>query len=203
LPSLSSCAPDSCRRPAIDFSEHGIEASQTSKAGEQGDFGHPPIGLIEQAFGALNAGGPGDLRWRGTKMFGEQSGEMPRAYTHARGEHFDGRTLAVKCAVIGYQTCRAFHGGAAAAPCWTEGSGFGAAAKTGAKSGRFGGGSAREETNIARVCGSNRVDRPAIDAGRSDTGKEAPVIGRVAGHPRSLAFCMVKHANLRCMLDAS
>jgi hypothetical protein len=121
-------------------------------------------------------------------MLREQSGEMSRAYTHSRGEHLDGRAFAVECAVIGYQTCRAFRVGAAAAPRWTEGSGFGTAAKTGAKSGRFGGGSAREETNIARVCGSNRADRPAIDAGRSDTGKEAPVIGRVAGHPRSLAF---------------
>jgi hypothetical protein len=135
-------------------------------------------------------------------MFGEQSGEMPRAYTHPSGEHFDGRTLAVKCAVIGYQTCRAFHGGAAAAPCWTEGSGFGTTAKTGAKSRRFGGGSAREETNIARVCGSNRADRPAIDAGRSDTGKEAPVMGWVAGHPRSLAFRIVEHVNLRWLRRA-
>jgi hypothetical protein len=203
LPSRSSRSPDFRRRPAIDLCEYGIEASQTSKAGEQRDFRHRPIGLVEQPFGALNAGGLGDLGWRGAEMLRELSGEMSRSDTHPSGEHFDGRTFAVKGAVIGDQACRAFHGGAAAAPCRTEGGGFGTASKTGAKSCGFGGGRAREETHIARMCGSNRADGPTIDARRSDAGKEAPVIGRVAGHSRPFAFCIVEHATLRWMRRAS
>jgi hypothetical protein len=203
LPSRPPCLPDFCRRSAVDFCEDGIEAPQTAKAGKQGDFRHRPIGLVEQAFGALNAGGPGDLGWRRTEVLGEQSGEMSRSYTHPSGKHFDGRTFAIERPLIGDQTRRAFHGGTAAEPCRTERSGFGTAAKTWAKSPGFGGGSAREKTDIVGMSGSNRADGPAIDARRSDAGKEASVIGRVAGHPRSLTFCIVEHANLHCMLDAS
>jgi hypothetical protein len=203
LSSRSSGSPDFCRRPAIDFREHGIEAPQAAKAGKQGDFRHRPIGLVEQAFSALNAGGLGDLGWRRTEMLREQSGEMSRSYTHPSGKHFDGRTFAVERTLIGDQTRRAFHGGTTAKPCRTERNGFGTAAKTGAKSRGLGGGSAREKTHIPRMCRSNRADGPTIDARRSDAAKEASVIGRVAGHSRPFAFCIVKHANLRCMLHAS
>ena len=59
------------------------------------------------------------------------------------------------------------------------------------------------EYAIRGVRGSNRADGPAIDARGSTPSKEAAVIGRVAGHSRPFAFCIVKHANLRCMLHAS
>ena len=203
LPSRPPCLPDFCRRSAVDFCEDGIEAPQTAKAGKQGDFRHRPIGLVEQAFGALNAGGPGDLGWRRTEVLGEQSGEMSRSYTHPSGKHFDGRTFAIERPLIGDQTRRAFHGGTTAKPCRTKRRGFGKAAKKWAKSCGFGRGSAREETNIARMCRSNRADGPAIDARGSTPSKEAAVIDRVAGHSRPFAFCIVEHANLRCMLHAS
>jgi hypothetical protein len=203
LPGRSPCSPDFCRRAVIDFREHRIEAPQTSKAGKQGDFRHRPIGLVEQAFGALNAGGLSHLGWRRTEVLREQSGEMSRAYTHPSGKHFDGRTFGVERTLIGDQTRRAFHGGTTAKPCRTERGGFGTAAKTGAKSCGFGGGSAREKTDIAGMSGSNRADGPAIDARGLTPGKEASVIGRVAGHPRPFAFYIVEHANLRRMLHAS
>ena len=136
-------------------------------------------------------------------MLREQSGEMSRSYTQPNGEHFDGRTFAVERTLIGDQTCGAFLGGTAAEPCRTKRSGFGTAAKAWAKSRGFGGGSTREKTDIARMSGSNRADGPAIDARGSTPSKEAAVIGRVASHPRPFAFCIVEHANLRCMLHAS
>ena len=128
---------------------------------------------------------------------------MSRSYTHPSGKHFDGRTIAIERPLIGDQTRGAFHGGTAAEPCRAKWSGFGTAAKTGAKSRGFGGGSAREKTDIARVRRSYRADGPAIDARGSTPSKEAAVIGRVAGHSRPFAFCFVEQANLRCMLHAS
>jgi hypothetical protein len=128
---------------------------------------------------------------------------MSRSYTHPSSKHFDGRTFAIERTLIGDQTRRAFHGGTAAEPCRAERSGFGTAAKTWAKSRGFRGGCALEETDIAGMSGSNRADGPAIDARGSTPSKEAAVIGRVAGHSRPFAFCIVEHANLRCMLHAS
>jgi hypothetical protein len=56
------------------------------KAGKQGDFRHRVIGLVEQAFGALNAGGLSHLGWRRTETLREQSGEVSPSYATAPAE---------------------------------------------------------------------------------------------------------------------
>lgn len=131
-------------------------------------------------------------------MLGEQSGEMSCPDTHASRQRLDTHVIAIKRAIFDDQTNRAFYGRAATPPCWTERSGFRSAPETRTKPRRFGGSGTREETNVARMRRSNRADGPTIDACGSDAGKEAPVVSRIAGHPRSLAFRIVEDTNLQC-----
>src|ERR1700693_4297958 len=43
------------RRPAVDFGKDGVEPSQTPEARPHRDLGHRQAGLVEEAFGSLNA----------------------------------------------------------------------------------------------------------------------------------------------------
>jgi hypothetical protein len=126
----------------------------------------------------------------------EQSRKVSRSDTYTRRQCLDRRAFAIKCAFFGDQASRAVDNGSAAPPRWTERSGFRSATQAGTKARPFGGGGTREKGNVARKRRTYRADRPAVDAGGSDPGEKAPVIGRIAGHPRPLAFRMVKHGNL-------
>ena len=46
------------RRPAVDFGKDGVEPSQAPEARPHRDLGHRQAGLVEEAFGSLNACGP-------------------------------------------------------------------------------------------------------------------------------------------------
>ena len=129
-------------------------------------------------------------------MHSEQSGEMSCPDTHPSREHLDSRTFVIKRTFFCNQARRALYGGAAPSPRWTEWSGFRSAPETWAEPRRFGGSGTREETDVARMCRTNRADGPTIDTGGSDAGKEASVVGRITAHPRSLAFSMVEQASL-------
>jgi hypothetical protein len=59
------------RRPPIHLSEYGVESTQAPEAGAQGDIGYRKVGGIEQAFSALHAHRPSNLRGAGADVAGE------------------------------------------------------------------------------------------------------------------------------------
>jgi hypothetical protein len=54
-------APYLARGPTIDFGKDGVEPTQAAETGTHGDLRHWQGGFVDQALGALNAGGSRDL----------------------------------------------------------------------------------------------------------------------------------------------
>ena len=112
-------------------------------------------------------------------------------------EHLD--TAAVEGAAID-EPQRSFHGGARSLPSRREGGRLRSAPQARPKSRRLGCGRRGKEANVASKSRSNRAHGPAVNAGRSDTRKEAPVVAAILGHAGALAFLCIEHCSLALVL---
>src|SRR5215813_10790606 len=91
---------------------------------------------------------------------------------------------------------RSFNGGARSLPGRREGRRLRSAPQARPKSGRLGCGRRGKKANVDSPSRSNRAHRPAVNAGRSDTRKETPVVAAIPGYAGALAFLCIKHCIL-------
>src|SRR5581483_9319403 len=81
--------PDLGRRASIDFGEDRVEPPEAGEARAEGDLRHREVRAVEEALGALDAGGLRHLQRTGAEMLAEEAGKMPGAHAEARRQRLD------------------------------------------------------------------------------------------------------------------
>lgn len=147
--------------------------------------------FIEQPFCAPNAQGLRCLNWRGPNVPGEQPRKMPHTHAKTGGEVFD-RSMIQRAVLDHLQGT--LYGRPRSLPCRTKWRSLGAASQTGTIACPLGRCGCRVIDDIFRQRMLHRAHWTAIDACRSDSGKEQSVISRIAPQSRIITGVEIKHA---------
>jgi len=188
----------SLRRPqgegglSVEAAERGAHASGAGKARACRHVGDRQVGVVEQAFGALDAPRQRDLPWRRAEMFGEQACQMTRRDAEAVRQAVDA-ALVERAGLDQGQGARDRR--PRAVPGRAERRGLGPAAQAGAEAGALGRRRRRIERNVARERRAHPAHRPTIDPGRPHSDEQHAVVGGIAPKQGLVSSREVEHGS--------
>src|SRR5262252_585924 len=187
--SLGPSAPPNLRgSSSINLRERRVKASEAAESCENSYFHHRLIGLIDEAFRALNAGRPCHCAGTRLEVPGEQASQLAAPHAKALGKFFDRRSLLVESALLDNKPYRTLDGCAASDPGIGKWRGLGAAPQTRPKSRRLRSRGGRKKLNVSRPCRANGADGSAINAGGADPGEKPTVIAGITRDARTITF---------------